>query len=347
MNLLARSAALLCAVATASAQEAVPDPFSFFGGAVTLSGSERARLESDDPVVRLLPRVDREMAIFAAVRADIDGVRLLEWVRDITELKKSEHVQAIGRFSSPPRLDDLAGLSLDAADVDAIRRCRPRSCGLKLSDQEMALLAQAAAEGGDGWRQAVQDGFRRVLLARVEAYLASGYRDALPYHDQRMPVALDDEFAQLLGQSPFLAARLPQLHEQLQAFPTSAPGGIDTFLYWSKERLGGKPVVVVTHVFMVDGSGESDGAAIMPDALVASRQVYANHYMTGSLAVTAVFRPRGSEPGYLTYLNRSRLDVLGGLFAPVTRLIIERRLRAEAATVVDGLRARLESGRPD
>jgi hypothetical protein len=84
----------------------------------------------------------------------------------------------------------------------------------------------------------------------------------------------------------------------------------------------------------------------MPEALVASRQVYASHYMTGALATTAVFGARNGAPGYLTHLNRSRIDVLGGLLGPVARLVIERRLRAEAAVVIDGLRTRLASGEP-
>jgi hypothetical protein len=152
---------------------------------------------------------------------------------------------------------------------------------------------------------------------------------------------MGEEFSALLDQSEFLTRRLPRLAERLRRYPDGQDGTIESFLYWSKETLGGKPIVIVTHVFIV----QSDAPEI-PEALVASRQVYANHYRTGSLALTALAGGRGGAPGYLTYLNRSRIDVLGGLFAPVTRLIIERRLRAEAAEVVQGLRARLESAQP-
>jgi hypothetical protein len=305
---------------------------------VTLTSDERSRLESGGAVVRLLPRADREVAILAAVPVNASGERLVTWVRDIAALKKSEQVRAIGRFSEPPRLEDLNELVLDRQDLDAIRECRPRSCGLKLSAEEMATLAHVAAQSvGDG-RPALQDAYRRVVLARVESYLASGYRAAPPYEDQRTPVAPGDEFGALLDRSPFLSARLPHLVQHMQQYPAGPAGDVESFLYWSKEALGGRPMVIVSHVFV-----SQQRIPGLPDAIVVSRHVYANHYVTGSLAVTAVTGHREGSRGYLTYLNRSRVDVLGGIFGRITRLFIERRLRAEAAEVVEGLRSRLES----
>jgi hypothetical protein len=45
-------------------------------------------------------------------------------------------------------------------------------------------------------------------------------------------------------------------------------------------------------------------------------------------------------------VNRSRLDVLGGLFGFLKRNIVEDRIRRDAQTVVLDLRNRLESGTP-
>ena len=325
-----------------SAQTDTRDPFAFYGGAVTLTPLERATLDGGSPVVRLLPRGDREMAVFAAVPVDVDGDRLVGWIRDIEDLKKSDQVQAIGRFSNPPRLEDLSDLSLDWDDLDAIRSCRPGSCGVKLSEEDMAVLKQAATEAGLDWRRAVQDAYRRTVFARVEEYLRSGYRGMPTYVDQRAPVSVGDEFGALLDQSVFLSERLPELAAHLRQYPDAGHDAAESFLYWSKETLGGKPMVIVTHSFV----SRHDGVEL-PEALVVSRHVYANHYVTGSLAVTALTGRREGAPGYLTYLNRSRIDVLGGIFGRVTRLFIERRLRAEAAEVVDGLRRRLEQIPPE
>jgi hypothetical protein len=77
---------------------------------------------------------------------------------------------------------------------------------------------------------------------------------------------------------------------------------------------------------------------------VASRQIFASHYITGSLAVTAI--TGGASGRYLTYLNRSRVDILDGIFGGLVRRIAERRIREEAGDVVNGLRRRLEAGDP-
>jgi hypothetical protein len=337
-----RSVACLLLAAPVAAQEAeAPDAFAFLATAVALMEADRTRLASGQAVVRLLPRADREMAIFAAVPVGVSGERLVSWVRNIAELKKSEQVRAIGLFSNPPRIDDLADLALDYEDLDAIRECRPRRCGLKLSDEEMADLARAAASASD-WRPAVQDAYRRVVLARVESYLASGYRDARPYVDQREPVSPGHEFDVLLDRVPFLAERLPHLTQHLRQFPGGPAAEVESFLYWSKETLGGKPMVIVSHVFVSEQQQPG-----LPEAVVVSRHVYANHYLTGSLAMTAVAGGGNGSRGHLMYLNRSRVDVLGGIFGRITRLFIERRLRAEAAEVVEGLRARIESDPPE
>ena len=64
-----------------------------------------------------------------------------------------------------------------------------------------------------------------------------------------------------------------------------------------------------------------------------------------SLGLTAIMR--GSDGrNYLVYLNRSEVDVLGGFFGGLVRMVVGRRLKAEASDVLRGLRNRLESGEP-
>src|SRR5262245_14288597 len=118
------------------AQQAPRDnPTAFFQPAVTLEPSERRRLDAGDVIVKVLPARGTESAIFSAARVsdDVDGDRLLAWVRRIAELKRSTHVPAIARFSQPPQLADLATLSLDDEDLEAIGKCRPKACDIKLS----------------------------------------------------------------------------------------------------------------------------------------------------------------------------------------------------------------------
>ena len=54
--------------------------------------------------------------------------------------------------------------------------------------------------------------------------------------------------------------------------------------------------------------------------------------------------PGGSN--YLMYVNRSEMDMLRGLFGGIVRWVMERRLKAKAAKVLQGLKRRFESGEP-
>jgi hypothetical protein len=317
------------------------DPFAFYSPGLDLSPRERSMLRRGEAIVKMLPYGERELATFSAVQANVTGDRLAQWVHAIEDLKRSASVPALGRFSDPPALGDLDGLELDEDDVEAVSRCRPGSCDVKLSAAEIDAVRAAARDGGREWRASVQEAFRRLILARTLEYRAGGLDALQPYHDQEDPTPLAGEFDALVASSPYLAGRVPHLVSYFSEYPANEADGVESFLYWSKEALGGKPVIALTHVAIFRPEGLD-----APELLVASRQFYATHYLTGSLALTAIVGGQDGQPRYLAYLNRSRVDVLGGVFGRIARLVIERRLRSEATEVVDSLRRRLESGTP-
>ena len=87
-------------------------------------------------------------------------------------------------------------------------------------------------------------------------------------------------------------------------------------------------------------------AAGLPDALVAGKEIFATRYVNASLNLTAIMRGESGGPNYLAYVNRSDVDMLGGVFGGLVRWFLQCRLRTEAANVLQGLRRRLESGEP-
>ena len=84
----------------------------------------------------------------------------------IAELKQSRFVLAIGRFPTRRRRQTSTSC-LDERDLEAIRECTPGDCGLKLSAPEIEALKSAAESGGSRWHEAVQQEFRRLVVARV------------------------------------------------------------------------------------------------------------------------------------------------------------------------------------
>jgi hypothetical protein len=317
------------------------DPFSFFRPSIAVSADDRRELDRGQSIAHIVRGADREVAVFAAIQVSIDGDRLVAWMRDIGELKKSPHVLAIGRFSDPPTIEDLDRLTLDEGDLSAIRRCQRGDCGLKLAGAEIARLRQALAEAGDNWKPVLQDTFRQIVLQRVEGYLANGHAALLGYEDKGGPLSLEARFSSLLNRSFFLTGSTPRFAEYLDQYPRAPISEVESFIYWSKERLEGKAIISATHVSILRSAERA-----LPDALVAGKGIFATHYVNASLGLTAILRGSPGSPNYLAYVNRSDVDMAGGVFGGLVRVLMERRLKKEAATVLVGLRQRLESGDP-
>jgi len=331
---LAAGAALLAMAGPRAAS--CPDPFAFLGPSIVVSGKERQKLDAGDAIVRVLAAEGREIAVLGAAAVEIDGDRLVAWMRRIEDLKKSEHVPAVGRFSEPPVLSDLAGHTLDDRDLDHLRQCRPGNCDLKLSAGEIARMRQVLAAAGTQWKPAAQEAFRRVMLDRVLAYRAHGLAGIETYADGHTDRSLPEIASALLDRSPYLGAGMPALVEHLARYPNVPLPRSESFLYWSQEEFGGRPVTSVTHVTMVRSQ-----TAGLPDALVAGRQVFATHYQNGSLSLTLLLRGCPGPPHYLTYVSRSEVDVIRGLFGWLARRLIQGRVEDGAVEVLEGLRDRL------
>jgi hypothetical protein len=305
------------------------DPFAFFQPSITVNADERRQLDRGEPIARVLPGQDLEVAVFAAVAVNIDGDRLVAWIRRIEELKKSAYVLAIRRFSDPPRIEDLADLQLDEREVAELRACRPDRCSVNVSPAEAAELSRNESA------IRVRETFRQVVVRRAQGYLAGDRGNFVA----DSPTA--DEMQTLVHHSRFLRDHLPQLAEGLGHAGHATIPGVESFLYWSKERLAGKPVVGITDVNIWRGH-----EAGVPDVLVAGKEFFATHYVRASLGVTALVTGGPGRSNYLVYVNRSRVDALGGMFGGIVRGFVERRLKTEAADVLQGLRRRLESGEP-
>ncbi|MBZ5556182.1 MAG: hypothetical protein LAO77_02790 [Acidobacteriia bacterium] len=321
-----------------SAQEST-DLFAFFGPSVTATQEDRQHLDTGGTVARVIPGTTHAITIFSATPLDASGDRLIAWIRRIAALKQSAYVQAIGRFSNPPQLADLATLTLDDGDVDELQRCRPGRCGLKLAAAELAELQRVSQGTGTERAGLVQDAFRRLVLRRVQTYVTSGHAALPDQDDHRAPVSLQAAFSALLQQFVFLRLHLPDVTEYMDHWPHRPVADVESFLYWSKEHFGAKPVISATQLSILRGDGR-----LVPEAVIVGKQVFATHYSDGSLSVTAVVRDGPRR--YLAYINESDLDVLDGFWGGLARRILERRMRSEAPKVLETLRHRLESGEP-
>jgi hypothetical protein len=323
----------------------VSDPFAFFQPTVAVTADDREALDRGRTVARTLPARGDVVAVFAAVPIDVPSGRLEAWIDDITAFKRGPQVLAIGRFSDRPVLEDLAGLNFPDRDLEDLGRCRVGDCGLKLTEAEIEEFSRLVHV--ESSPAALQDALRRLVLQRVKTYLGQGLSALGAYEHRSRPMPIAPAFSRLLIQSPFLSQRLPGLSGVVDRWPNTtglSAESTHSFVYWSHEHYGGgKPIVSATHVFVRRASGNGNGT---PETLVIGKQIFATHYIDAWLGVTALVRNSQTGRAYLVYVNRSSLDVLNGFWAGLVRRILQRRLKAEAPTVLRGIARRLESGMP-
>ncbi|HEY2932883.1 MAG TPA: hypothetical protein VGK99_14160 [Acidobacteriota bacterium] len=325
---------LICPLRAAGASD---ETFSFFYPAVVVTAAERQALDRGEVLVRVLPGSDKELAILAIVRVKAAGVTLIENVREIADFKRGPLVLAIRRFSDTPNIHDLDSLALGDADLEGIGACKIGDCNLKLGAGEMERLRKAAI-GGPRDAPALQNAFRHIVLDRAKAYLDRGHQGIPDYQDQKQAVNVEASFTRIIRHSPYLLKNLPRLVQYLENYPRVRLPDMESFLYWSKELYGQKPVIIATQVSMI----KPEAGGNLPEAVVAGKQIFSTHYTNGSLNLTMVLRGSAGSHNYLAYVNRSEVDLLGGWLGWLKRTVVERRLKEEAVKILPVLKERLE-----
>lgn len=301
------------------------------------SAADLADLQRGQLVMRSLDtKTPGEAAAVGAVRVHARKEALVEQYRDIVTFKRGPDVLEIGRFSTPPVLDDLAALTITREDVD-LRTCRIADCDVRVPAEAIGRFQREidwTASDADARAWAL---FRQVLFEHVRAYVSGGSGRIVQYDDGGRPIRPMNDFSGLLNRFPYLGSLSPGLPEHLDAFSSHPLAGAEDILYWSKEKFGLTPFITVTHAIIAPAA---DGRYV-----IASRDVYSSRYLDASLALT-IASDTMSDPGafYLTYVNRSVANALKGRFKGLLRSIVQRRAKDSLEENLINVKHRLEQG---
>jgi hypothetical protein len=323
---------LLCVPGAASSPP--QDALAFLRTFIRASDADLRRLERGGVLTKTLDAPDgKEVTSFGVIRVTCTPEVFAARVRDIERFKASEYVLQIGRFKASPSLEDVAPLVLDPGDRDAMRTCKPGSCALRLPAEAMQRFRTTVAWGTPAETEGAAAAMRQFLVDEARAYMAGGSAALADYADRQGSVPRAAAFRLLLRPSAFQAEYQPELFRYLDEFPRGSLEGADGFLYWSREKFGLKPVISISHSVMK----RRDGVVVF-----GSKQVYASHYFESSLGM-ALFIPLADAPhGYVTYLNRSRVDTLRGFLAPLARVVAARRARDGLERMLIDVKRKLE-----
>ena len=174
----------------------------------------------------------------------------LYWMRRVEDLQKGPYVSTIGRFSQPPRLTDLDGLSLD----DGIRTtCAAADRQMRGQAQRRRNSRDARGDRRGGGRMesrgANERSGRRCWRAR------SVTSPKAIRHTRLITMRRNRYFS--MESSPLSPPRSRSLHPRLFTltnylllYPRGDSGALNRFCIGRRRTLGAKPIVSVTHVAM-------------------------------------------------------------------------------------------------
>jgi hypothetical protein len=269
----------------------------------------------------------REVAVVGVAHVRASTGCFVTMLQDIENFKKNPDVLRIRKVAKPLGPNDLDGFSLEAKDVASLRTCKAGNCDMKLPPAAMERLQR-----GVDWRRPdharVESIIREELRAYIGTYFERGNAALIEYRDGKKPVRLIDEFQAVLNARPGIPDSASEFRQYLARYPEEKLAGVKEFFYWSTENFGLGPVTSVTHVSIYVQPGQ---------AVAASKQIFASHYFDASLGVTVAVDDTAatSTPSmYLFYLNRSRIDFLGGFLGGLKRAFARGRMR-------DGMRNNL------
>lgn len=325
----------LLAVVLASPAPA-DDARTLLGGALRLTDADWREADAGGVAVRVLDTPHRrEVAAVALMRVRAGRDAFLAAAADPAAAQAANpDVTGWGVLGRPARAADFAGVAVDDRAAGALAACRPGACAIKLDDATLARLAREV-----DWRApAAKDTAAAILRDRLaglaSAYEGRGVSALSTVHDRALPVDNAARARELLGRAPRLAELSPELSAFLDGYPAARPGIVRDALLWSREGFWRREVTSLAHL-----------AAHVPEqgpvqAVVALRQLDANHYFEAALTVTALVA--SGDRRYVARLYRFETDHKGGGFNFLQRALIRRSARKRLERQMEALRTLAE-----
>ncbi len=278
--------------------QAPPLPFL---KSVGFTDAELAPFDKGAPVTKILTtKEDLDAAVIGAIRINAAPATLVEKVRTLEAFRKGATVLQIGRFSTPPKIEDLAGLTIDDSELKDFEECKAGSCDLKLGSGGMELAKKIDWKAPDAKAKATTL-LKQAILDGMNAYLNTGAMGL--YVDNAAPESVVEGLKKILADSPYLVAHDATFGRYVLEFPKGSLPGAESVLYWSKDKLR-KPVVSLHHLVIFK---KGEGAATT--YLIADKHVYDSHYFLATVDFVGLVPGADPAKGFsLVYLARTRID---------------------------------------
>jgi hypothetical protein len=271
------------------------------------SNGEVNEVDRGSIVTKELPAENTyEVAVCGAMRIAIPYELAVKSSRQMESFRKNPNIPEIGKFSTPPRIEDLDQYTLEEEDLNALKDCRSGDCPVKLPAALMDQFRTGINWDSPDHGAKVLSLTKRNFVNYVTAYSAGGNAALMNYDDMHYPQSRAEEYRGLIREKPNLSDWGKELYRYLDDPGSGALQNSSNEILWQKEIFtGAKPTTTINQVIIYTPNPENKLA------LVASKQLYADHFFEASLTVAALVGIAGDTSGiYLVYLNRSNYDDL-------------------------------------
>ena len=329
-------------LATPARQNARQDVSTYLTRA-GLASSDVSRLDTGAVVTHVTNgQSPNELFVVAAVKIRAPRQRVTDFYGQMIAYVDGSVTLAFGRFGSPPSIADVKDLAFDRSDVDDMKSCRPGRCDVRLGGAGLDKLRSAIDWNATEYVERVNGFARKAAVDYVAAYQSRGDAALFTYNDRAEAVSLKEQWLGILGNSPLFHQYTPELKTYLEQFPRGSLPGVRDVFYWSKENYGFKPVINIVHGVIYAPTAQSDRT------IVVQKQLYASHYLDGSLAVATLLdtEDSGRPATFLLYANRLRGDMLRGGFGGLKRNAALSQARKAAEQTLTTIKQAVEAAVP-
>lgn len=278
------AAVVFASVSPAAAQSAPGSLREFLVRDARLVPAQLDALERGEVLVKTLPTADqRNVAVMGLVRVDRGRGAVINDVRAAGPAASRAGRRTVHPFATPATLGDVNAMQLTPEEHDELAQCQPNRCNLKMPAADMAKLRSIVESKSPDAAERVDEYVRRRVVQYVTAYREHG-NAAMIVYDDLGSVQSSSSFDAMLRDSSHIFRVAPALARFLLEFPRASLPGVSNAIFWAVDTLPRvRPVLRIIHE-MTYTPAEVPGTAV-----VAAKQLYANHYFEAGLEVlTAV-----------------------------------------------------------
>ncbi len=331
--------AALIFLQVAGAQAPIPPKLQSYLQQHGFSSDEIGSIAGGQGLAKLLPSSQEdEMGLVGAVFINVSPQYLASAYAQVDKIEPIAAMQH-GLFSTPAKVSDLAGLTLESDDVKELRKCKPGDCGMMLSDSAIARFQKEINWDSSSASDDANRLFRQILVDYVNAYRAQGDSAMMTFRSGKNQQSTEEGFKKLLAATPVIGQQFPQLSSHLASYPSGRTPATKDYILWMKTDTGLKPTIRVAHLIV---HTETVGAKKAP--VFAIKSLYADYYLRDSLALRVLVPTSDGDAksAYLVALGRAHTEGMGGFKGRLIRSTLQNSMQKEMSGYLNQMKQVVE-----